>query len=86
VDNLLPGWHSPVQVRWNGRGVPCLQAQDWDDLWWGLGWVHSRDRRFQMEMQRRLALGRLSEIFSRFTFRADAFMRKLNLLDLCRRE
>lgn len=39
-----------------------------------------------MEMQRRLASGRLSEIFSRLTLRADRFMRKLDLVGLCRRE
>lgn len=39
-----------------------------------------------MEMQRRLALGRLSEIFSRWTFRADRFMRHLDLLGLATRE
>lgn len=76
----------PVNIRFSPRGVPCIQADRWDALWWGLGQVHARDRRFQMEIQRRLALGRLSEVFSQFTFRADCFVRKLDLLGLARRE
>lgn len=82
----LPGQHGLVGIRWNGRGVPSIRAQHWDDVCWGLGYAHGRDRRFQMEMQRRLASGRLSEVFSKLTFRADSFMRKLDLVGLCRRE
>lgn len=82
----LPGRHGIVRIRWNGRGVPSIRAQHWDDACWGLGYAHARDRRFQMEMQRRLACGRLSEVFSKLTVKADCFMRKLDLMGLCRRE
>ena len=44
-----------------------------------LGFVHARDRMFQMDLMRRAASGRLSEIAGRATLRLDRTMRTLGL-------
>ena len=56
---LVPG--TAVAIDYDSRGVPTIHAQDELSLAFGQGWAHARDRRFQMELYRRSALGRLSE-------------------------
>ena len=71
IDNKLPvrdgalpltGLQAPVQVRYDERGVPHIQAQNEADLYRALGYVHAQDRLFQMEMLRRLSRGELAEV------------------------
>ena len=50
-----------VTLAYDARGVPTIRAQDERALAFGQGWAHARDRRFQMELYRRSALGKLSE-------------------------
>lgn len=52
----------PVEVRWNGHMVPWITAETDDDAAYTLGYVHAYMRLGQMEIARRLAAGRLSEI------------------------
>src|SRR5688572_24699750 len=49
-----------VAIDYDSRGVPTIHAQDELSLAFGQGWAHARDRRFQMELYRRSALGRLA--------------------------
>jgi penicillin amidase len=57
-----PGCPAPVEVIFDRRGFAHLRAHDERSLWFGQGYVHARDRFFQMEMARRLAAGRLAEL------------------------
>ncbi|MHA1741294.1 MAG: penicillin acylase family protein, partial [Candidatus Thorarchaeota archaeon] len=43
-------------------GIPHIYADSVNDAFMVLGYLHARDRLFQMVMQSRLASGRLSEI------------------------
>lgn len=52
----------PVEVRWNAHMVPWITAETDDDAAYALGYVHAHLRLGQMEIARRLAAGRLSEI------------------------
>ena len=45
------------------------------DALFGLGYVHAQDRLWQMEFQRRIGHGRLSEIFGAATVAQDRFLR-----------
>src|SRR5689334_20852050 len=56
---LAPG--AVVTLEYDARGVPTIRAQNEVALAFGQGWAHARDRRFQMELYRRTALGQLSE-------------------------
>ncbi len=58
----LEGLSAPVDVRFDDRGVPHIFAKTELDAARALGWVHARDRLFQMELTARKVSGTLSEV------------------------
>lgn len=54
-----------VEVYYDSIGVPHIYAENQNDAYVTLGYVHAQDRLWQMELMRRIAAGRLSEIFGR---------------------
>jgi len=60
---VLPGSKAPIEILRDRWGVPHVFAADLHDLFFGQGFVHAQDRLWQMELNRRTATGRLSEIF-----------------------
>ncbi len=75
----LAGLSAPVDVTFDADGVPRIAAATEADAATALGYVHARDRMFQMELMRRAASGRLSEIAGAATLRLDRTMRTLGL-------
>ena len=67
----LPGLHAPVEILIDGYGVPAVYARDSDDAWFAAGALHARDRLWQMELYRRVTLGRLSEVMGEATLQID---------------
>lgn len=59
----LAGLEAPVEVLFDGRGIPRVYAESDADALRTLGWLHAGERLFQMELIRRLARGELAEIF-----------------------
>jgi penicillin amidase len=59
---LIPGLQGEVTVAVDGRGVPTLRAADLFDAFRVQGFETARERMFQMELMRRSAEGRLSEL------------------------
>jgi penicillin G amidase len=55
----IPGLTGPVDIGFDQDGVPRIRAANANDAAAALGFVHARDRLFQMEMMRRAASGRL---------------------------
>ena len=53
---------APVEVRWNGYQIPFIRATTDRDLAVSLGLVHAHLRLGQMEVMRRIAYGRVSEM------------------------
>jgi penicillin amidase len=65
-----------VIIRRDGADIPHIRALHADnDAFFALGYVHAQDRFWQMEFQRRVASGRLSEIFGRSTIKQDEYLR-----------
>ncbi len=75
----IPGLSAPVQVRFDRYGMPEVTARTPQDLAAALGWLHANDRFFQMELGRRAAAGRLSEVFGARTLEVDRGFRILRL-------
>lgn len=75
----IGGLQAPVSVRYDGRGVPHIQAQNEPDLYRALGYVHAQDRLFQMEILRRLARGELAEILGSKLVPTDTLFRSLRI-------
>ena len=75
----LSGLTAPVAVVRDAAGVPTIRAQNTHDLYLALGFVHAQDRLFQMDQQRRLVQGRLSEVLGPTTLVTDRALRTLGL-------
>ena len=67
----LAGLTAPVEILFDGYGVPHVYARDADDAWFAVGFLHGRERLWQMELYRRAASGRLSEVLGPTTIRVD---------------
>jgi penicillin amidase len=73
----LAGLGAPVEVLFDAWGVPHIYARDRADAWQAIGYLQARDRFWQMELYRRAAAGRLSELFGERTLSADRRFRAL---------
>lgn len=75
----LPNLSEAVEVIYDQFGVPHIYAQSDADAYHALGYVHAKDRLWQMEILRRIAPGRLSEILGEATIPTDRFFKHLQL-------
>lgn len=64
-----------MEIIRDADAVPHVFAATRLDAFYGLGYVHAQDRLWQMEFQRRIGFGRLSEIFGAATIPQDRFLR-----------
>jgi penicillin amidase len=67
----LPGLKAPVEVLRDRWGVPHLYGKSERDVYMAQGYVHAQDRLWQMELNRRTANGRLSEVFGGLALDTD---------------
>lgn len=82
----VKGLHATVRVFRDRWGVPHIYAENEHDLFMAQGFVQAQDRLWQMESNRRLAAGRLSEILGPPTIGLDRLVRTLGLMRAARRE
>ena len=73
LDGRIPlaGLQSRVEVRFDSFAVPHVSAQSDEDAWHAVGYLQARDRLWQMELYRRAASGRLSELLGEATVVVD---------------
>lgn len=76
---------SPVKIVRDTNAVPHIFAENLRDLFFAQGFVTAQDRLWQMDLTRRIALGRLSEIFGEETLEMDYFLRALEIRELARK-
>ena len=76
---LRAGLSAAVEVLRDKWDVPHIYAQNMDDLFFAQGFIHAQERLFQMDFQRRIAAGRLSEILGEVALPLDRWMRTLTL-------
>jgi penicillin amidase len=81
-DVRLAGLAAPVRLVWDRNAVPHIFAASMRDAYRTLGWVHARDRLWQMETQRRIGQGRLAELVGTLGLDLDREMRVLGLYRL----
>jgi len=74
------GLKAPVQVRRDASDVTHIEAQSLADAYFALGYVHAQERGWQLEFNRRVMHGQLSEVFGQPTLETDRTMRKLGIL------
>lgn len=68
-----------VTVYYDEVGVPHINAKNQQDAYTALGYVHAQDRLWQMELIRRIAAGRLAEVFGKELLKTDTFFSGLGI-------
>src|SRR5690349_24776596 len=58
----VQGIKKPVTIRRDERGIPYIEAQNDEDLYFGQGYATAQDRLWQMDLFRRTARGELAEV------------------------
>lgn len=75
----VPGLTAEVVIARDEHGVPSIQGSSDEDVFFAMGYVQAQDRLWQMDILRRVAQGKLSEVFGPSTISRDIWMRTLGL-------
>lgn len=75
----LPMLEQEVVVLTDEDGVPHIKAENDRDLFIAQGYIQAQSRLFQMDMSRRQASGRLSEVAGEAAVNTDKYFRTLGL-------
>ena len=88
LDGRIPltGLRGTVEVRFDRFAVPHVFAGSDQDAWRAVGYLQARDRLWQMELYRRAASGRLSELLGEATVAIDQRFLTLGLRLAAERE
>ena len=66
-----------IKIYTDEYGFPHIKANSLEDIYFGLGFTQAKNRLWQIDINRRIARGMLSEIFGEKTLETDKFMRKI---------
>jgi penicillin G amidase len=72
---MVAGLSAPIDIIRDADAIPHVFATTKADALFGLGYVHAQDRLWQMELQRRIGHGRLSEVLGAAAIPQDRFLR-----------
>jgi penicillin G amidase len=75
----VAGLSTEVDIVRDAAGIPHIYAKNDDDAWFALGYAHAQDRLWQLELNRRTAAGRLSEVLGPGAVDTDRFLRTLGV-------
>ncbi len=77
------GLKGNAEIVFDAYGVPHITCTNEEDMFFTLGYMHAQDRLWQMDLIRRLAEGRLSEILGRETLEYDKLFRTVGIGKYC---
>jgi penicillin G amidase len=69
----------PATITRDADGVPHIDAKTLNDAWFAVGVTHAQDRLWQLEMNRRIVRGEMSELLGAATLENDKFLRALGV-------
>jgi len=76
---LTQGVSAPVELSRDAQGAVHIRASNDRDAYFAVGYAHAQDRLWQLEVQRRMARGELSEVFGKDSIDLDVWFRTLGL-------
>ena len=82
----VEGLHGPVRVRRDRWGVPHIEADMREDLYFAQGYCHGQERLWQMDFYRRVVEGRVSEMAGEEGLAVDRLMRTFGIRRVAREE
>lgn len=71
--------NAPVEVYFDSYGIPHIYAENSEDAYATMGYIHAQDRLFQMDLTRRVGAGRLSEVFGKEVLEIDKLFRTFGI-------
>ncbi|MGB4116431.1 MAG: penicillin acylase family protein [Polaromonas sp.] len=80
------GLKAPVSVTRDAADVTHIKAQSPVDAWFAIGYVHAQERGWQLEFNRRVMHGELSEAFGTATLDTDKLLRTLGIMQAAERQ
>ena len=80
------GLKAPVSVARDPADVTHIKAQSTHDAWFAIGYVHAQERGWQLEFNRRVMRGELSEAFGAATLETDKLLRALGIMQAAERQ
>jgi penicillin amidase len=75
----LAGLRAAATVSIDAEGIAHVRASNEHDLYFMQGWVHARERLFQMDYNRRVASGTVAELVGQAGLPSDVQLRTLGL-------
>ena len=75
----LSGLRKPVTVIRDEKGMPYIKAENFEDVITAQGFVTAQDRLFQMQLNRMMAQGRISELAGDKAIGLDTRMRTIGI-------
>jgi len=82
----IDGLQHPVTIYRDEASIPHIYAETNTDLMFAQGWIHAQDRLWQMEMNRRVAMGRIAEAFGNLALDTDRLVRTLGFNRLSKQD
>ncbi len=82
----IKGLQQAVAIQRDDADVPHIQAATPQDAWFSLGWLHASERGWQLEFNRRVVRGTLSEILGEATLSSDKTLRILGIRHAAQRQ
>lgn len=73
------GVQEEVSIYFTEYGIPHVYAENTIDLYYSLGYLHAKERLWQMDLLRHVGSGRLSELFGPDMVKPDMFLRTMGL-------
>lgn len=75
----IEGLHDKVVIHRDSHSVPTISSNYESDMYFAMGYLHAQDRLWQLELQRRIGRGELSEILGKTALSNDVWLRTLGL-------
>jgi penicillin amidase len=82
----LPGLTGPATVSFSRQGIASVSATTQDNAFLALGYLHASFRLTEMDLERRIAAGRLAQLTGPSGVASDKFELRLGLLGIAERE
>ncbi|MEM7098869.1 MAG: penicillin acylase family protein [Pseudomonadota bacterium] len=79
------GVKHPVTISFDDKARPYVIAQNWEDAYFAQGWLHARERLWQMEMFRRAGKGRIAQVLGPSGLNTDIELWRAGVPELAQR-
>jgi len=75
----IKGLEDSIAITFDAVDIPHIKAKSQADAYFALGYLHASERSWQLEMNRRIASGRLAEVLGNDAVKVDRFIRTLGI-------